>query len=220
MGPTMASTLESPPTQLTYLGARNHIYAVDVFRAFEQFAAQALPEAQRPRIVRSFKMIREVKRDGRWRIGADVAEPAASVEWQAGDEKRIARFEEDGEVITARGPDNPRRVRAIDPGESFAGRAALHPPVDSADLMLGVVQANKALHVHTLEAAGLPHDKIRMIYVEGLPILGETERVEQELVFRSMGQRRVGERTYTLAQVTRTSAAGGEAAPLRICFSC
>ena len=92
-------------------------------------------------------------------------------------------------------------------------------PGNPADLMLGVVQANKALHVHTLEAAGLPHSKIRMIYVEGLPML-PADAPEQELEFRHMGKRPGPDRTYTLAQVRRSIAGEPVGTPLRICFSC
>jgi len=212
----MTGQPESDCTQLAYLGKREHIYAVDVFAAFESFALSGLPGEQRPEVLRSFKMIREVRRDGHWRMGRDAEEPSASVEWRTPAGMLLAQFVEDGELITARGPDNPRRVSSLDPEGSFSGRALLRPPTGTPDLLLGLVQANKGLHVHALQELGLPHDKIRMIYVEGLPFLAEPDSSEVELEFNHKGRRKMGERTYTLAEVRLP----GSQAPLRLCFSC
>lgn len=206
----------SPRTALHYLGSREHIYGVDVFVAFETWAHAELWGSGAPSSLRSFKMIREVKRDGRWRLD-EVAEPSASIEWEAaGGERHVARFDEDGEVITARGPDNPRRVLSLDPEGAFGGRAVLAAPQSTADRMLGIVQANKSFHEHTLEELGEAHDTFRLIYVEDLAVQAGAVERDVAVRFRHLGKRKAGGRTYTLNEVVPED--GGPTT--KICFSC
>ena len=111
----MTVTLDSPRTALQYLGSRDHIYAVDVFRAFEQFAGDALPTELRPDVVRSFKMIRELERDGRWRLGTDVDPFIARMGVERDQYKRVVAS---GDMVRQAGACGAAQAKSSANGES------------------------------------------------------------------------------------------------------
>jgi hypothetical protein len=217
----VSSALETPRTSLSYVGARPYIRGADLFRWFERFARDSLDPHERPTRLRAFKAHREVQCDGCWRIGA-VLEGAAALENASAtldfrDESgrtHSAAFVEDGARIVARTPDIAPRVLALEPDGAFAGRAELSASRSSADLLDALIEAYKALHVHTLKARGRSGDGIRFIYVEDLPWLPADGAPAQRATLRHLGQRAGDGRVYTLAAVTLA-----EPPALKLCYS-
>ena len=212
----MGLATESLVSALSYVGARPYIRGADVFRCFERFARAELPQDEQPVRLRSLKLHREVERDGVWRIDGELEGASATLDYSdAGGRARNAVFVESAERITRRAPDIASRVAALEPAADFAGSAEFAPVASSADWLDALIEANKALHVHTLRARGLPTDRIRFIYVEELPWLAREGQPAERVLFRHLGARPSEGRLYTLNQVVR-----GGGATLKLCYSC
>jgi hypothetical protein len=196
-------------TRLSYVGGRPYIRGADLYRWFER---QVEGRAQ---AIDSFKLLREVRRDGTW-IGEKPAEPSASIDYlSASGERRAAWFEERGATISATEPDVGRALVDLDPTGDFAGAARMRPPTDTVALVNALIEANKALHAHTLESRNRIPDSIRLVYIEHLPTLSAPMQDDLLLRFRHLGERAGRDRCYTLNAVQCPGAAG----ETRICYS-
>ena len=220
--------LEPFQVRLELVGTRRYALGADLYRSFEHFASECLGPSERPRHVRALRLVREIVRDGSWRLGPAAAEasteassssaatPAATIDFedQAGAERR-ALFLEEGEPIAARVPDRATRVARLDPAGDFAGAAELLPLASTSELLYALVEVNKALHVATLRARGERSDHLRFAYVEDLPVLAGGRSVEARVAFLHLGARRAGGLLYTL-NAASTPFAGS---PVRICYA-
>jgi len=214
--------------RLEFVGSRRYALGADLYRSFELFAAESLALPERPRRVRALRLVREIGRDGRWRLApaaapaaADAAAypsgaPAATVDFedQAGAERR-ALFLEDGDPIASRVPDRATRVARLEQTGEFAGSATLLLLAKSSELLYGLVEVNKALHVATLRARGERSDHLRFAYVEDLPVLEGGRNLEPRVEFRHLGSRRAGGLLYTLNAASTPLASS----PVRICYA-
>ncbi len=201
-------------TVLNYVGSRPYIRGADLYGWFERQITVSMKPAEMPAVVRQFRLVREVERDGAWTegLGSDASATVETAD-SSGTVRRFS-FHETGEIITARVPDIPSNVRKIERQGDFAGRAVLAGPRSMVDLLNGLIEVNKCLHAETLATRGVPADRIRLIFIESLPI--ETQNGADRVVeFRHLGERRAPGRTYTLNAV-RIDQSGGE---LRICYS-
>lgn len=202
------------PTALSYVGTRPYIRGADLYAWFERQVASALRGPAEPATLIAFKLLREVARDGLWRDHPQ-ADAAASVDVKdAGGAVRRYAFVESGKPIVRRSPDIPSAVRRLDRRGEFAGTAIVAEPKGVVDFMNGLIEANKSFHVQTLSATGAPADRIRLIYIENLPLTG-WDGADVALEFRFLGARRAPGRTYTLCAV----AIDGRSDALRICYS-
>ncbi len=199
---------------LTLVGSRAYVLGADLFREFELAAREQLGAAAIAR-VRSFKLHREIRNHGEWRPGAEE-DAAAEIEWHdaAGAASR-AFFAEGRDAIQTRSPDPAPRLDSVVHDLEFGGSALAPAPRTTAELLYALVEGNKAHHVATLRARGAPHDRIRFIYVEDLPWIGEPETAPWELSYKRLGSRPASDRTYTLVAV-RTAHAPK---PIKICYS-
>lgn len=196
-------------TRLSYVGGRPYIRGADLYRWFER---QVESRAQ---AIESFKLLREIQRDGVW-LGDKPAEPAASIDYlSASGERRAAWFDEQGETITATEPDLQGALLALDPTGEFAGTAQLRPPADTVALVNALIEANKALHARTLAGRNRSSETIRLVYIERLPTLSEPVNGDMRLRFRHLGERAGRDRRYTLNAVQIP----GAAQKTRICYS-
>ena len=196
-------------TRLSYVGDRPYIRGADLYRWFE---CQVEGRAQ---AIVSFKLLREVRRDGTW-IGEKPAEPAASIDYlSAAGERRAAWFEERGATISATEPDLESALLNLDPIGDFAGAARMRPPADTVALVNALIEANKALHTCTLESRNRTSDSIRLVYIERLPTLSAPPKDDLLLRFRHLGERAGRDRRYTLNAVQ----CPGAAQETRICYS-
>lgn len=207
-------------TRLAYVGERDYISGADLYRSFEHFVAERVPVALRPRHVRVLKLAREVERDGSWHLDAPQAQdaPAPSVSLDYVDSagaRHLATLAEDGPRITDREPQRASRVASMERAGPFSGRAVLVPLRGSVDLVYGLVEVNKALHVATLQERGEPARSIRFLYLEDLPQLGDEQQRSTQIELTHLRAHRAEGRTYTLALV-RTSLAPE---PMRLCYS-
>ncbi|HVS08749.1 MAG TPA: hypothetical protein VMS76_02660 [Planctomycetota bacterium] len=214
--------------RLEFVGSRPYALGADLYRSFELFAAECLAPPQRPRHVRALRLVREIVRDGSWRLGPAAPEPSTEVsatpaatpaatldfEDHEGAEHR-ALFVEDGEPIASRVPDRATRVARLEPAGDFAGSAALMPLATSSDLLYALVEVNKALHVATLRARGERSDHLRFAYVEELPVLEGGQSLAPRVEFRHLGSRRAGGLLYTLNAASTPLARS----PVRICYA-
>ncbi|MGE5148141.1 MAG: hypothetical protein ACM3N5_15420 [Candidatus Eiseniibacteriota bacterium] len=196
-------------TRLSYVGGRPYIRGADLYRWFERQIAG------RAQAIDSFKLLREVRRDGAW-VGEKPSEPAASIDYlTAAGERRAAWFDEQGAIITATEPDVERALLDLDQTGDFAGAARMRAPADTVALVNALIEANKALHVRTLDGRKLSPDSIRLVYVEHLPTLSAPLTGELLLRFRHLGERAGRDRRYTLNAVQ----CPGATRETRICYS-
>lgn len=203
-----------PLTALSYVGARPYIRGADLYGWFERQIVSALPMSARPTTLVSFKLAREVARDGLWREHPQ-ADASASIDVRdASNALHRYAFCETGPPILRHSPDLPSHVRSIERRAEFAGTAILAAPQNTVDVMNGLIEANKSLHAQTLQAMGLPAGAIRLIYIENLP-LADWDGRDVALEFRFLGARRAPGRTYTLCAVDIV----GRNDSLRICYS-
>jgi len=159
------------------VGTRPYIRGADVLlHLFAQLRA-APGGPGYPARLDSWKMVREVTRDGQWQA-ADASlsapggpGPAMLLEWtDAAGSRHAAGFAEAGDVIRCRVANRPPALETIEPGGDFAGLASYGAEADFAALAYGVVEGNKALHAATLSARGLSAAGVRLVWVEGLPV--------------------------------------------------
>ncbi len=203
-----------PLTELSYVGSRPYIRGADLYTWFERQIVPSLASEQRPVTVRQFRLVREVKRDGAWALGAvDGASATLDVIDRAGASQRYS-FCETGDVIVKRSPDIPSNVRELSQAGDFAGRAVLATPREAADMLNGLIEANKRLHTATLERRGVASDRIRLIFIENMQIDAPScDACSVE--FRHLGERKAPDRIYTLNAVRIENTP----ADLRICYS-
>lgn len=200
--------------ELSLVGSRRYVLGADLFREFERGAREQFADAQ-PTQVRSFKLHREITNHGLWCAGA-ADNAAAEIEWRdaLGGLER-ASFVEGAERIETRSPERAPRLLALEHDSRFGGRARAPAPETTSELLYALVEGNKANHIATLRARNLPHDRIRFIYVEGLPWLAAPSREPWELAYELLGARPAADRTYTLVCVRSPQAAGA----IKICYS-
>jgi hypothetical protein len=215
--------------RLTLVGSRTYVLGADLFREFELGAREQLGAAAIER-VRSFKLHREIRCAGEWRL-ADAQSSvemssveasavdkgaAAEIEWLgAGGAAARATFVEGPDPIAARSPDPAPRLDGLAPDLDFGGTALAPAPRTSAELLYALVEGNKANHIATLKARGAPFDRIRFIYVEDLPWLSTPDARPWELAYKRLGSRPASDRTYTLVAVRSPRAPK----PIKICYS-
>jgi len=201
-------------TELSYIGSRPYIRGADLYAWFDRQIGPSLPDARRPVTIRQLRLVREVERDGAWSNGAlSGASATLDVIDRAGESGRFS-FCETGAVISRRSPDIPSNVRELSHSGDFAGRAVLVTPVDMMDMLNGVIEANKRLHTETLAGRGVPADRIRLIFIENMPI-GGSAGGDCVVEFRHLGERKAPDRTYTLNALRL----GNGPANVRICYS-
>ena len=202
--------------ELEYVGSRDYIAGADLFRRFEGLCVEHLDPASRPAHVRSFRLHREIARNGAWSVDEQVEAPAAEIDFtDASGRPRRAAFSEDGETIRRRAPDREPRLLSNEPDGQFGGRATMLAPPRTSELLFAIVEGNKANHVAALKARGLRHDRIRFLYHEDLPIVAAGSGRTDALAFRHLRTRTVGDLACTLVSVETPSAAR----PIKICFS-
>jgi hypothetical protein len=196
-------------TSLSYVGGRPYIRGADLYRWFER---QVESRAQ---AIDSFKLLREVRRDGTW-LGDKPAEPAASIDYRsAAGERRIAWFDERGAIVTAAEPDIGGALLDLDLTGDFAGAARMRPPADTVGLLNALIEANKALHARTLAGRNRSSESIRLVYIENLPTLSVPAKDDMLLRFSHLGERVVRDRRYTLNAVRLP----GADQATRVCYS-
>jgi hypothetical protein len=200
-------------SELSYVGSRPYIRGADLYDWFERQLFPAMDDGDRPRHVRRFKLIREVRRDGIWSEGGEAEASAAIEVLDQRDAPRRYAFRETGAEIVRRVPDIPSALSGLRRSGDFAGMAELNGAATTIDFLNGLIEANKRLHAETLKARGLSADRIRLIYVENFPAVVDGRPIRR-LDFAHLGERRGPDRTYTLNAV-RIAAADA----LRICFS-
>jgi hypothetical protein len=212
----MAGATKAWRIELEYVGSRDYIAGADLFRWFEKLCVEHLDPASRPAHVRSFRLHREIARDGAWSVDEPVEAPAAEIDFaDASGRARRAAFLDDGETIRRRGPDREPRLLSNEPDGEFGGRATIAAPPRTSELLFAIVEANKANHVAALKARGLRHDKLRFLYLEDLAVVAAAPARRDVLDFRHLRTRTVGDRACTLVSVATPSAAR----PIKICFS-
>lgn len=206
-------------SSLSYVGSRTYIRGADLFGLFDRQLRALIGDSRMPSAYKSFRLLREVLRDGRWHLpeaGESLpAEASASLDVMlaAGDERR-ALFIEDGAVITGRTPQIGSFVSDLEDDGDFAGRAKLTGIAGPEDLMNALIEANKRLHSNTLARQGRSPDNIRLIYVEHFPRLDMAE----SLILTHRGSRSARGRTYTLNQARFNR--DGQSWEAAICYSC
>ncbi len=201
-------------SELSLVGTRNYVLGADLFREFERGAHEQLASAP-PTLVRSFKLHREIAHSGLWVAGL-AHSASAELEWlDASGRAQRASFVEGAQRIEARSPDRPLRLEALEHDGNFGGRALAPAPHSTSELLYALVEGNKAHHLATLRARGLPHDRIRFIYIEALPWLATPSDEPWELAYKLMGARPAADRTYTLVAVRSPQCAG----TIKICYS-
>jgi hypothetical protein len=213
--------------RLEFVGSRPYVQAAALYRTFELFAAECLAPSAQPRHIRALRLVREVVRDGSWRLGPPPeaapeasteasATPAATIDFEDHESaERRALFFDDGEPIASRVPDRATRVARLEPAGDFAGSAELLPLAISSQLLYALVEVTKAFHVATLRARGERSDHLRVAYVEDLPVLGGERSFEPRLEISHLGSRRAGGLYYTLSAASTPLARS----PVRICYA-
>jgi hypothetical protein len=216
--------LEPFQVRLDFVGSRPYVQAAALYRSFELFAAECLAPAAQPRHIRALRLVREVVRDGSWRLGPEAAlaaadpsaAPAATVDFEDNESaERRALFFDDGEPIASRVPDQATLVARLEPAGDFAGSAELLPLAISSQLLYALVAVTKAFHIATLRARGERSDHLRVAYVEDLPVLGGKRSFEPRVEIRHLGSRRAGGLHYTLSAASTPLARS----PVRICYA-
>jgi len=208
-----------PQSSLSYVGSRTYIRGADLFGLFDRQLRCLIGDTAMPSAYKSFRLLREVLRDGRWILpeaGESLpAESSASLDvvLAAGDERR-ALFIEDGAVITAKTPQIGSFVQTLEQDGDFAGRARLSGIAGPEDLMNALIEANKRLHNDTLVQQGRSPDNIRLIYVENFPRLHAAE----SLTLTHRGSRPSRGRIYTLNHARFEQ--DGQSWEAAICYSC
>jgi hypothetical protein len=213
-------------SRLAYIGRRPYIRGADLFALFDDLVRSLMPDIV-PGMIDRFRLVREVERDGAWWLGRSDAdseqmrEAAATLEFvDPRGEAWFATFVEDGAPITERRPDIASVVARIDPSGDFAGNARLMPLVSRRDLIDGLIEVNKALHQETLSKQELTGDSIRLIYIEGLPLIeAAPPDPGRDVEIGHVGERRIGGRTYTLNAARVSDPEIDAYAPISICFS-
>jgi hypothetical protein len=201
-------------TELSYVGTRPYIRGADLYAWFERQIAGSLHADRKPVVVRQFRLVNEVVRDGSWCESA-AADASATLDVVDGAERtQRYSFCETGDVINRRSSDIPSNLCSLSRSGDFAGDVVLTAPRDTTDLLNGLIEANKRLHAETLAARGLPADRIRLIFIENLPV-GTSFAGDCEAEFRHLGERKAADRVYTLNAVRL----GGGGGALRICYS-
>jgi len=201
-------------TELSYVGTRPYIRGADLYAWFDRHFCGETEELDRPKHVRRFKLISEVRRDGCWSEGHEAG-ASASLELVdgRGNVRRYA-FRETGPIIERRTVDLPSVIGQMNRTGDFAGTAKLARIYCTVDFLNGLIEANKLLHAETLKTRSIAADGIRLIYIENFAACGGSI-AESTLEFRHLGERRAADRTYTLNAVRVDG--GGDT--MRICYS-
>lgn len=204
-----------PPvdTHLTYVGARDYIRGADLLDWFERLR-HARGDTAPIQSIKQFRIVREVRQDGTW-VYDGAENPAAKLDYfDAEGILRHAAFVEGDRVIVDRTPDIPSQLLDCIADGSFAGRATLARPKHFTDLLNGLIEANKKIHTETLRLRGIDPSGIRLVYVLDLPASTADIGGEVELTVACQGERRVGERRYTLCSLSADSLK----TPVKICY--
>lgn len=211
-------------TSLSFLGRRTYLHSTEIFHLFCETFADLAPDEQPVHVV-SFKFLRETNRNGAaFLLEADEQLPGESkavatvvFRDRAG---RTRRFEltEDREPITHRQPDPPPYCDTPVMVGDFSGTVPCKNILGPSDFFAALMEASKAIHVHTLVRRGEDSDKLyRFVSCEGLDLAATVPPGGAlTLDFRHVRARRLGERTFTFNDIAWQP---GAAPPVRVCVA-
>ena len=214
---------------LAYTGSRDYIRGADLYALFIDLSRKNLPKPDQPTRITSFKLVREVERDGYWcTTDSRFVEPevrddaSATMVFETGEGTlgHAAFFEAD-HTIDTRVADVAPMIETIESTGDFAGRAVFKPMSQSRDFIDGLIEANKSLHSSTLTQKGLDSGQIKLIYIENFPPLAELEDREGmlQLEFTHLGSRSLGAKTFTLNSVSGLRDESVRWTDCKICYS-
>lgn len=201
-------------TKLSYVGSRPYIRGADLLFWFERLR-QATPDtAFRIGCIKQFRITREVQFDGTWSMGRHP-DAIAKLDFLSEDgTPGHASFNEGSSIITQRDPDIPSLLQHCQMTGDFTGEACLTRPSNFTDLLNGLIEVNKRLHVQTLQTRQIDPAGIRLVYVQDLPVCLADGSDAIDLSIRNMGERHIDGKSYTLCQITSPALPGG----IKLCY--
>lgn len=217
------------PAPFWLLGSRGYVHGTTVFELMLQAiteAAQAWGLAERSPQVAQFKIAREIKYSGRIVVhfgdeGPDQpADPVASLQGSLGGQPVTAGlWEDETQKVTERRLDNMASlVGSLELAGDFSGRVTLTSVANPAQLVTGIIAANKAIHLATLGKEG-SEVAVRWLYLQNLPAMTAPASAQQAHLRVSLAHRMPrGPELFTVC-VFSGNFAGVEFAT-KICFGC
>lgn len=202
-------------TALSYVGKRPYAKGADLLRWFELLRRRNPATSFEIKTVKMLRIAREIRCDGTWILGESDADAVAKLDFLREDGTLgHAELIEGTSEITSRIADYPSLVLDHHLSGDFAGQVKLGQPADVIEFLNALVDANKQLHVSTLQKRGLDYSRIRLVYVQDMPLLPDMSAPTIDVTITCAGERLVGGRQFSLCHLT----AAPLAAPVKICF--
>lgn len=201
-----------PAGSFSYIGQRTYVHSTDLMADAERILADH--HRHRIRLMRSYKIYREITRQGQWSLADREAAAAASFRLRDEQDGEVRlHYLDDGETVTRSRPDEASFVADLVTSGPFEGRATCSAPATVTGLFKALVDMNKALHVASLAADGAADRPYRFVYMEDLPWSGVG--VGTPIRARSLGVRRRDDHDFSLAALS----VGETPNPVKLCFS-
>jgi hypothetical protein len=217
------------PARFWLLDSRGYVHGTTVF----ELVLQAITEAarfwgltERAPQVGQFKIAREIKHHGRMvvHLGSErpdqPADPVASLQGSLGGVPITAGlWEDETQKVTERRLDSMAAlVGNLELAGDFSGRVTLTGVANPAQLVTGIIAANKAMHLATLGVSG-SELAVRWLYMQNLPAMPTPTGVQETRLLSALAHRMSrGAELFTVC-VFSGSFAGVEFAT-KICFGC